>query len=82
MSVETVMEDLEDRIESLIAALQASRRRVGELEARVEELEERANESIESTQRLAELDSQREKLGKRLEGVLTLIDRALDNVQR
>ncbi len=79
MSMETVLEGLEERIESLITALQASRRKVGELEVRVEEFEERANDSIETTQRLAELDSEREKLGKRLEGVLTLIDRALDS---
>jgi chromosome segregation ATPase len=84
MAMETVLKELESRIEELVEAYRGAGERCAELEAKVEELEEQRDEldrklssSSAVNDRVAELEQQRDQLAARLEKVLGLIDGVL-----
>jgi uncharacterized protein YceH (UPF0502 family) len=85
MAMDIVLKKLEERIETMVEAHAAARKRGDDLQARVAELEEqvrelegRLEEGAGASARLAELESQRGELADRLEKVVLVIDRALE----
>ena len=85
MTMESVLKDLESRIEELVKAYRGAVERSAELETRIGELEDEVTElsaklsnSSDAGERVAELEAQRDQLAKRLEKVLGLIDGVLD----
>jgi len=81
MALESVLKKLESRIEEFAEAHQKATTRVAELEARVAELEEQLGGSGELDEKVAQLESQREELVKRLEKVLGVLDSALESAE-
>jgi predicted nucleic acid-binding Zn-ribbon protein len=84
MAMESVLKQLESRIEELIEAYQGATDRSTELEARVAELEAklaetetRLTDESAAGERVKALESQRDELAGRLEKVLGLIDGVL-----
>lgn len=77
MAMETVLKQLESKIDELVEAYGASRVRVAELEQRVAELEGRLSGLAEAEGRASSLESQRQALADRLHQVVATIDRAL-----
>lgn len=81
MAMESILERLENRIEAIVEAYDASKNEVGELQQRVAELEEKLTEKdeagSEAGERIKALESQRDELTERLEKVLAVIDSAL-----
>jgi flagellar hook-associated protein FlgK len=85
MAMESVLQQLEERIEKLVATYQSEVARATELESEVAELSSKiqeletklANES-DAEQRVKALEDQRDQLAGRLEKVLKLIDGVLD----
>ena len=85
MAMESVLTDLESRIEELVEAYRAATARSSELEGTIVELETEIDElkvkisgSDDVNARVAELEKQRDELAARLEKVLGLIDGVLD----
>jgi chromosome segregation ATPase len=86
MAMESVLKELESRIETLVEAYRSARSRGAELEAKVAgletekaELEAKLSGSSEASDRVAELERQRDQLAGRLEKVLGLIDGVLED---
>lgn len=84
MAMESVLKELESRIEELVEAYRGAETRSGELETKVGELEAEITElnakltsSTDANDRVAELEKQRDELATRLEKVLGLIDGVL-----
>jgi len=86
MAMESVLKDLESRIEELVEAYRGAETRSGELETKVSELEAEITElngkltsSTDANDRVTELEKQRDNLAERLEKVVGLIDGVLDS---
>ena len=86
MAMESVLKDLESRIEELVEAYRGAVARSGELEAKVAELEAEVAEldsklssSTDANDKVADLEKQRDELATRLEKVVGLIDGVLKN---
>lgn len=77
MSMETVLRQLETRIDELVAAHAGARARVAELEARLGETEARLRALGEAEERSRSLEGERDGLTRRLKQVLDAIDTAL-----
>lgn len=77
MAMDAVLKQLESRIEELVSAYGASRKREAELAAKLEKLGDQLAAEAKVGDRVAELEKQRDELGKRLEKVLELIDGTL-----
>ena len=77
MAMDSVLQQLESKIEELVKAYQVSRKNETELAAKVEDLEGKLEADVDMTGRIAALEQQRDELGKRLEKVLSLIDGTL-----
>ena len=78
MSMESVLKQLESRIEEFVEAYTSAQARVGELESRVEELERKAGTEAETAATLAAMERQRDELADRLQKVLGVIDGVLE----
>jgi chromosome segregation ATPase len=81
MALESVLKKLESRIEEYVEAHQKATNRIAELDARVAELEEQLGGNGELGAKVAQLESQREELAKRLEKVLGVLDKALESAE-
>jgi predicted ArsR family transcriptional regulator len=79
MAMDAVLKELESRIEELVKAYQKSKTGESNLAAKVEKLEAQLKSDSELGERLAELEKQRDDLGKRLTKVLSLIDSTLSS---
>ncbi|MDX2437405.1 MAG: hypothetical protein QNL88_10185 [Acidobacteriota bacterium] len=77
MAMDTVLKQLESRIEELVKAYQTATKNEAKLVARVAELEKTVASDSELSSRCKTLEKQRNELGKRLEKVLSLIDDTL-----
>jgi len=77
MAMDTVLKQLETRIEELLKSFQATRKNEIKLAAKVEELEGKVASDSEVDARCKALEEQRDALGKRLEKVLAQIDSTL-----
>ena len=77
MAMDAVLKELESRIEELVKAYQTAKAAETKLAAKVEKLEARQKSDSELGERIAELEKQRDDLGKRLAKVLSLIDGTL-----
>lgn len=77
MAMDTVLKQLESKIEELVKAYRKVSKSEAELTVKVEELEAKAASDTEMSSRCRTLEKQRDELGKRLEKVLTLIDDTL-----
>jgi len=77
MAMDAVLRQLESRIEELVEAYGTSRQHEAELETQVADLKNRIDSDSKAGERTAELEKQRDELGKRLEKVLKQIDGAL-----
>ena len=77
MAMDAVLKQLEEKIEALLKAFEASEKNATELFARVEELEAQLAAGTEASEKMSAMEKQRDELGKRLEKVLSLIDDAL-----
>ena len=78
MAMDAVLKQLESRIEELVKAYGESKKAETALAEKVEKLESQLASDAETSGRLAELEKQRDDLGKRLEKVLSLIDKTLE----
>lgn len=79
MAMDTVLKQLETKIEELLKSYQATKKNEIKLAARVEELEGKIASNSEMSARCKALEEQRDELGKRLEKVLSLIDSTLSS---
>jgi len=77
MAMDAVLKQLESRIEELVSAYGDSKKREAELAAQIEKLSAQLTSESKVGDRVAELENQRDELGKRLEKVLKLIDGTL-----
>jgi len=84
MAMESVLKQLETRIEELVESYRGAiaqseefENKVGDLEAEVNELKGRLMSESEANERVASLEKQRDELAVRLEKVLGLIDGVL-----
>ena len=77
MAMDAVLKELESRIEELVKAYQKSKTGESNLAAKIEKLEAQLKSDSELGERVAELEKQRDDLGKRLTKVLSLIDGTL-----
>lgn len=77
MAMDTVLKQLESKIEELVKAYRKVSKSEAELTVKVKELEAKAASDTEMSSRCETLEKQRDELGKRLEKVLTLIDDTL-----
>ena len=75
--MDAVLKELESRIEELVKAFQGSKTAESKLAAKLEKLEAQLKSDSELGERVAELEKQRDDLGKRLTKVLSLIDGTL-----
>jgi len=84
MAMESVLTNLESRIEELVEAYRGAKSRaadletaVSDLETEVDDLKAKLESSTDASARVTELEGQRDELATRLENVLSLIDGAL-----
>jgi len=77
MAMDSVLQQLESRIEELVKAYKAAKKHETELAAKVKALESKLDADADMSGRVATLEKQRDELGKRLEKVLSLIDGTL-----
>ena len=77
MAMDAVLKELESRIEELVKAYQTAKAAEAKLAAQVEKLETQLKSDSDLGKRVAELEKQRDDLGKRLTKVLSLIDGTL-----
>jgi len=75
--MDAVLKELESRIEELVKAYQTAKAAEAKLAAQVEKLETQLKSDSDLGKRVAELEKQRDDLGKRLTKVLSLIDGTL-----
>ena len=77
MAMDAVLKELESRIEELVKAYRTARDAEVKLKAQVEKLEAQLKSESDLGTRVAELEKQRDDLGRRLTKVLSLIDGTL-----
>jgi len=77
MAMDAVLKELESRIEELVKAYQEAKTAESKAAAKIEKLEAQLKSDSELGERVAELEKQRDDLGKRLTKVLSLIDGTL-----
>ncbi len=77
MAMDAVLKELESRIEELVKAYQGAKTAESKLVARVEKLDAQLKSESDLDGRVAELEKQRDDLGKRLTKILSLIDGTL-----
>jgi len=77
MAMDAVLKELESRIEELVEAYKAAKAAESTLTAKVEKLESQLQSESDLGKRVAELEKQRDDLGRRLTKVLSLIDGTL-----
>lgn len=77
MAMDAVLKELESRIEELVKAYQGAMKAETKAAAKIEKLEAQLRSDSELGERVAELEKQRDDLGKRLTKVLSLIDGTL-----
>ena len=77
MAMDAVLKELESRIEELVKAYQTAKAAEAKLAAQVKKLETQLKSDSDLGKRVAELEKQRDDLGKRLTKVLSLIDGTL-----
>lgn len=77
MAMDTVLKQLESKIEELVKAYQKVSKNEARLTEKIEELEKKAASESEASSRCKALEEQRDELGARLEKVLALIDDTL-----
>jgi septation ring formation regulator EzrA len=77
MSLESVLKQLESRIEEFTRVHAQLRDRVTELESRLADVEGQAEARQAEVERLEGIDRQREELAGRLEALLETVDGAL-----
>ena len=77
MAMEAVLKELESRIEELVKAYRTAKDAEAKLTAQVEKLETKLKSESDLGARVAELEKQRDDLGRRLTKVLSLIDGTL-----
>ena len=75
--MDAVLKELESRIEELVKAYQGAKTAESKLATKIEKLEAQLRSDSELGERVAELEKQRDDLGKRLTKVLSLIDGTL-----
>ena len=75
--MDAVLKELESRIEELVKAYQGAKTAESKFVAKIEKLEAQLKSDSELGDRVAELEKQRDDLGKRLTKVLSLIDGTL-----
>ena len=75
--MDAVLKELESRIEELVKAYQGAKTAESKFTAKIEKLEAQLKSDSELGERVAELEKQRDDLGKRLTKVLSLIDGTL-----
>lgn len=75
--MDAVLKELESRIEELVKAYQGAKTAESKFVAKIEKLEAQLKSDSELGERVAELEKQRDDLGKRLTKVLSLIDGTL-----
>ena len=75
--MDAVLKELESRIEELVKEYQGAKTAESKLAAKIEKLEAQLKSDSELGERVAELEKQRDDLGKRLTKVLSLIDGTL-----
>ncbi len=80
MAMDSVLKQLESRIEELIEAYGENKKRANDLAARVEELEGQVASGTDLGEKVAGLEKQREELTTRLEKVLAMVDGTLAKV--
>lgn len=85
MAMESVLKQLEARIEELVEAYRGavaksaeSEAKLGEMETELTELKTRLSSESEANEKVASLEKQRDELAARLEKVLGLIDGVLE----
>ena len=78
MAMESVLKQLETRIEEFVKAHDRATAKVKKLEKRVAELEEELDSSHGTDERIGELEKQRDDMAARLEKVLSHIDAAME----
>lgn len=77
MAMDAVLKELESRIEELVKAYQGAKTAETKATAKIEKLEAQLKSDSQLSERVAELEKQRDDLGKRLTKVLSLIDGTL-----
>lgn len=77
MAMDAVLKELESRIEELVKAYQEAKTAETKATAKIEKLEAQLKSDSQLSERVAELEKQRDDLGKRLTKVLSLIDGTL-----
>ena len=77
MAMDGVLKQLESKIEELAKAYRTARKNEVELTEKIKELESKISKDAETSDRVVELERQRDELAKRLEKVLSLIDSTL-----
>jgi chaperonin cofactor prefoldin len=77
MAMDAVLKELESRIEELVKAYRGAKASESKLTAKIDKLEAQLKSDSELGEKVAELEKQRDDLGKRLTKVLSLIDGTL-----
>ena len=77
MAMDAVLKELESRIEELVKAYETTKTAESKAATKLEKLEAQMQSDSELGERVAELEKQRDDLGKRLTKVLSLIDGTL-----
>jgi DNA anti-recombination protein RmuC len=78
MALDSVLKQLEAKIEELVAAYGEATAREQELAAKLEQAESRLTDDAEAKERITALEKQRDELTTRLEKVLERIDSTLE----
>ena len=78
MALDSVLKQLETKIEELVAAYGETTAREQELAAKLEQAESRLTDDAEAKERITALEKQRDELTTRLEKVLERIDSTLE----
>jgi predicted nucleic acid-binding Zn-ribbon protein len=78
MTMESVLKQLEGRLDELVTAYRAAVGRVAELEAKLAEAEKRATRASAVNEQVEAFEREKQDLGTRLQKVLEIIDTALD----
>ena len=78
MTMESVLKQLETKIDEFVKVHDRATAKTKKLEARVAELEKELESSTVADERIEELEKQRDDMAERLEKVLSHIDAAME----
>jgi len=88
MAMDTVLKNLEERIETMVEAFgrvsaleQEQRLKIQSLESKLAELESERDEGAAAAERADELEQQNQRLAERLEQIVESIDKALSRAE-